>query len=420
MKLKKVFFSCTILFFLISLLFIANVKADTVFLKNGDIISGNLVTFGDGLCIFNTKYGSTIKIYTNEIINLYTKNEYEVLFVSGEKIKGRFTPNPEKKTVLASRKFGKLEIDPANISSLIKIFSTNESAVNEQGENQTFGKKEEKSPPLNFLTGSTVLLSPGIYEVEMGLMYKQSRLENSLTNIGYFQRSAYTARRLEAAITGRAGLYNRLEGWLTIRGTYSYVQDVSSNAYVRDTDSWDLGDISGGLQYLLFHESETFPAFSALISVNAPTGEKNYNDIVNRWKDPLDNGNGHWGLSLGLSFVKMTDPAILFGGFTYQHSLPSKIDGYDIDPRWNVNGYLGIGFALNEKLSLGGRFGWGYSTTMIVDGNKIHGSDSEPMDISFSASYRLNENWVTTPEVTYSLNDDAGTPSLSLKIARRF
>lgn len=371
----------------------------------------------DGFCVFNTQYGSAIKVDVKDINNLSTDNEYEITFISGEKIKGKLISKDTNKTVLISESFGNVEINPANISALVKIFPQREATSTTQN---TFGEKEEESPPLDFLTDSTVLLSPGVYELEMGLMYKQSRQENSLMNVGYFQRSAFLARKIELAITGRAGLYDRLECWLTTPGTYTYIQDVSTNDYVRETDSWDLGDISFGLQYLLIPESEDFPAISITTGVNAPTGKMSYRKVGNTWQDPLNNGSGHWGASFGLSFVRTVDPAILFGGIDYNHSFPNTIDGYDIDHRWTTVSYFGVGFALNEKLSVGTRFGWGYSTTMTVDGNNIHGSDSEPMDLSFSASYRFFENWVTTPQVTFALNDDAGTPAISLKLARRF
>ncbi|WP_321531054.1 hypothetical protein [uncultured Desulfuromonas sp.] len=64
-----------------------NTCADTIHLKNGDIISGQLATLDSGLCVFNTKYGSAITIQALKIAQRETDDEYEVSFSSGEKSK---------------------------------------------------------------------------------------------------------------------------------------------------------------------------------------------------------------------------------------------------------------------------------------------------------------------------------------------
>ncbi|WP_158090320.1 MULTISPECIES: hypothetical protein [unclassified Pseudomonas] len=57
---------------------------------------------------------------------------------------------------------------------------------------------------------------------------------------------------------------------------------------------------------------------------------------------------------------------------------------------------------------------------MKAEGQTIYGSDSEPVDLSFSASYNLDANWVVSPRLSYSLNDDAGPAALSVNLKRRF
>ncbi|WP_320173347.1 hypothetical protein [Maridesulfovibrio sp.] len=57
---------------------------------------------------------------------------------------------------------------------------------------------------------------------------------------------------------------------------------------------------------------------------------------------------------------------------------------------------------------------------MKADNVEIKGSETEPLDLSFSASYRIASNLTLTPELTYGLNDDAGAPLLSLRAAWKF
>ncbi len=67
-------------------------------------------------------------------------------------------------------------------------------------------------------------------------------------------------------------------------GHNTYIEDVSTNKYIRDTDALDVGDIG-----------------------------------------------------LGGSFTRTVDPAIIFGGIIYSQYFENNIDGYDIDPGWTIN-----------------------------------------------------------------------------------
>jgi len=121
-----------------------------------------------------------------------------------------------------------------------------------------------------------------------------------------------------------------------------------------------------------------------------------------------------------VAFVRSTDPAILFGGIGYQYAFANTIDGYRIKPGWVLKGYAGVGFALNERLSLGGRLAYAHSANLQADHQTIQGSDADPLELSLSASYRVNDDWVIAPEVTLGLNDDAGPAALSAHFKRRF
>ncbi len=379
-----------------------------------------MLTLDGGICVFNTSHKGTIQTTTKEIAALTTDDKYEITFTSGEKIKGKLYKDNNNNLSIDSDVFNKTKIDFQFISSMIKIITPKKELAAEKNQTKSFGKEEKQTPPLNFLADSTILLSPKTFELEIGIKYNNSHQSNPLTQIGYFQLSAFTARKLELTTTARVGLYDKLESWLSMPCNYTYIEDVSTNKYVRSTDSWDMGDISFGLQYLMLPENQNFPALSSIIRATAPTGKMHYRSIQNRWKDPLNNGNGHWILSYGLSFVRSLDPAILFCGISYQHPFAATIDNYKVTPGWSIFSYLGIGFALNERLSLGSRLGFAYNSEMTVDGDKIYGSGNEPIDLSFSASYRFAKSWVATPEVTFPLNKEAGTAAIAFKLSKKF
>ena len=120
------------------------------------------------------------------------------------------------------------------------------------------------------------------------------------------------------------------------------------------------------------------------------------------------------------SNVRTTDPAIIFGGVSYQYFFTDTIDGYQVQPGWVVNSYFGVGFALNEKLSLGSRLSYAYSSNMKADNETIYGSHSDPMNVSLNLSYRVSKDWVVSPQITFGLNDDSGPAALSMNIKRNF
>lgn len=394
--------------------------ADNLILKNGDRVSGWIISYSDGLCIFDTHYGSAIRVPTTEILSIGSDTPYSLLFASGEKVSGKLLLSADNWTLLESATFGTTPIEVSTIVSLTRLPPNNPTNPPAKPSDSHYGAQVESQPPLDFLIGSTVLLSPGEYEMDLGLAYKQSRIQYGLPQAGDFQRSSYSARQLELRSTWRAGLYRHLEGYLSVPLTYSHIQDVSSNAFVRKTDAWRLADIALGAQYQIVEENAQTPAIALSLDLNIPTGQKRYNDVFNRWKDPLNNGSGHWSLTPGVAFVRSTDPAILFGGIGYQYAFANTIDGYRIKPGWVLKGYAGVGFALNERLSLGGRLAYAHSAHLQADHQTIQGSDADPLELSLSASYRVNDDWVIAPEVTLGLNDDAGPAALSAHFKRRF
>ena len=247
--------------------------ADTLSLKDGDVFSGKIITYQDSICIFAKKHGATLRVNTTEIKSISTDDDVNLSFASGENANGRLIGDKEK-TALKSKTFGMAVIQVSDIQRITRSFAPISSSTKSTSPQQeeVYGEQEPKQPPLDFLIGSTVLLNPGQYEFDLGLAYKQTRETYSLPAAGYFQRSSYAAKQITFDATVRGGLSEGLEGWISAPVTYSYIEQVSTNDYVRDKDSWDLADISFGLQYQLIHESHEMPAISTTLSVRAPTG----------------------------------------------------------------------------------------------------------------------------------------------------
>lgn len=397
--------------------------ADSIHMKNGDVLSGRLVSYRDGFCVFSTNYDAAIRVRFEDILGITTDDVYQALFSNGDILSGRIVYSQDH-NFIESESLGKIQASVGSIKELTRVFSKQltkaDVGASVNGGDKVFGEEDEKHAPLDFLTGSTILLAPGKYEVDFGISHKNSHESYSLPVAGYFQRSSYSARQLVFGATLRAGIANNVEGWISVPFGYTNIEQVSTNEYVRQNESWNIGDISFGAGYQLSHETAKLPAISTTLAVSAPTGKKRYRDLTKNWLDPSDTGSGHWTVSPGVSFVRTTDPAILFGGVNFQYSAPRKIDGYRIKPGWGAGFYIGMGFALNEHLSFGTRISYSHQSRIEVDGQKIYGSDSDPVDISFSASYRLYDGLIATPQVTFGLNDDAGKTAMSIRLRKQF
>ncbi|WP_404416410.1 transporter [Marinospirillum sp.] len=402
--------------FFILILICSPLMADRLHLSNGDTFSGRLVSYQDEQGVFVLESGSTIRIDTSQISALETDKRYQVLFNSGDRLTGQLLIDSQGQTSLRTLN-QEVALELSQVTRLVRDFSQDKPT---EEADTSIGEERASQPPQDFLADSAVLLAPGRFELELGLNFKQSRESHSLMNVGYFERSSFSARMLEWQATASYGLGERWEVWLKAPFTYVHIEQVSTNKYVRDTDEWRLADVSLGSRYQWIRESAATPAISFNFSLTAPTGQKNYYEPQDTWQDPLSNGNGHWFASAGMAAVRTLDPVNLFGGLTYSHGLEETIDGYEVNPGWQLSGYFGLGFALNEKISLGQRFTYSYHSRIKADGVTVYGSDREPMSLSFSASYRLNPDWVITPQITFGLNEDGGTPTASLTGRRRF
>ena len=416
---KKI--SQALLFLLINIS--AYACADQLKTHKGDMFTGLLISFVDGICIFQSDYGATLKIPTSDIYGLDLQTSKEIHLTNGDRITGVIQHQGSQQLVSSSA-LGKIQLKMADVLRITPVVAENKEAANKavgKSEHvQSIGGNSQDTPPLDFLTGSTVMLASGKFELELGLSYKHSRTAYPLTSSGYFQQSAYTARSLTFDLAGRLGVGDGAEIWANIPLDYTYVQQVSTNQYVRDKQAVQVGDVSFGVDYLLTKENENTPALTFNLAASAPLGKNHYYPIQDMWMDPFSNGAGHWSISTGLSFVRTTDPAILFGGVSYRHFFPRRIDGYMIRPGDEFSGYFGVGFAINERLSVGTRLSHAYQANMVADGEKIYGSDKSPMDLSIFSSYRANKNWTITPQVTFGLNDDAGKPIVSIRGKRTF
>ena len=204
-----------------------------------------------------------------------------------------------------------------------------------------------------------------------------------------------------------------------------------------------LGDISFGLGYKLVEENADWPDVVWSLRVKAPTGRSPYgikliqsagNNNLSL-PDRLPTGNGVWGITTGLSFVKTVDPAVLFASVGYTHYLDGHFS--DISPTAGVtqpgdvrlgdswNWGAGIAFALNDKLSLG----LSYSQQIVgqarvrqqgSDWTSVVGSSANAANLNLGLTYAYSKRLSIIPNLSLGMTPDSPNYAFSVKFPYRF
>lgn len=198
------------------------------------------------------------------------------------------------------------------------------------------------------------------------------------------------------------------------------------------TDGYGLGDITLSSAYQLFPETQNRPDIVWNLSLKAPTGKDPYgvdNKIVedsngNQLEIPeeLPTGSGLWSMSTGLSFLKTTDPAILFAnvGYTYNFEKNFGSDTGDIKLGDSFNYGVGMAFAMNERMSLSMALSHRISMESEQNGRKIIGSDANAATFTTGVTYALSDRLSMLTSVGFGLTPDASDFSIGIKFPYRF
>ncbi len=218
----------------------------------------------------------------------------------------------------------------------------------------------------------------------------------------------------------------------------------SAAAIAQETTSGTgLGDVNLGANYKLFGERGWRPDGVLNVSVTAPTGREPYgipwlilerdDDDFIRFAVPEEQptGNGLWQANVGMSFVKTTDPAIVFGNIGYTRSFTGSFGDLDNSPDTINPGKVrlgdaysfgaGVAFAFNERTSfsmsvsarLAGRARMKYQG---AEWTKVIGSDANAAMFNLGVTHALTQRTTLVGMLGIGLTPDAPDFSLSFKV----
>jgi hypothetical protein len=281
-----------------------------------------------------------------------------------------------------------------------------------QGEDNSerFGQEPEAETARDVsLRERTVLLGAGETAFEVGLTYnRQDRNVLSVQAFPFAQGAAAVPvvgnlRQdvFAGSVTGRYGVINDLE----LVGSLSYLSSTVETApsITSNRSSGNrLGDLYLSTRYAPVHEGASWP--SVIVSADG--------------RIPTDDA-GSYAVGGGISFVKSIDPAAVFAGFGYTHAFDPDSSLEVIEtPTDILTATLGLAFAMNDQLSVGGSVTGSFNIGNGGDGNTP--SLGEAYAMRFHVTWLLTEGIFLEPSVSFRLNGPGDHVTFGLSMPLSF
>ena len=260
------------------------------------------------------------------------------------------------------------------------------------------------------------------------------------------QQTNYTIAQLDAAygVTDRLQLEATIPGFLS-SGTFTSVgANEAGEVPAEDRISTDaLGDIQLGDFYQISRETARTPSIVLSDHISIPTGRAPYGiklltDASNSslmYPGSFPTGSGVFGIQVGASFVKTTDPAIWFGGVNYyingRHhfndlsSTPGDVTPGNAQPGNSFEFSLGTAFALNDAASLSFSFTDTISNAIVLqpDGSppsSVVGSNTNAAVLGVGTGFAISPTTSVMTQLGVGLTQDAPNFQLSVRVPHRF
>ena len=313
-------------------------------------------------------------------------------------------------------------------------------AAAEESQRQERADAAQVPPPQPELPG--VLTRKGALVIEPGIEYSHTDV-NQFSFGGVAILDTVLVGAIEAkqanrdAVTGtlglRLGITNRLEGELRI--PYMYRDDSSTNTFVNSgntsqsislTDN-GLGDIEGAVHYQFNDGIGKWPVFVGNFRVKSNTGTSPYDVDRNNLgvEEELATGSGFWGFEPSLTVIAPSDPAVFYGNIGYLWNKSADINKQigsryvrDVDPGDAIRLGVGMGLALNEKVSFS--IGYQHDWIMKTETNFSDGSVDSPSlsvgSMTFGVNWQMSDAAALNVSVAVGVTEDAPDVRLMARV----
>jgi hypothetical protein len=185
-------------------------------------------------------------------------------------------------------------------------------------------------------------------------------------------------------------------------------------------DDHGIGDIGGTLSYHAIRSRGSVPDITLNFRFKSRTGRDSFKldkeSLAGReFPAELPTGTGFYGLSGGLTMVKVSDPVVFYGSLAYAWNLKRDVDEIgEIKPGNSVEYNLGMATALNEKTSLSFSFQNAFTESTTLAGFEVTDSKLISASLSLGVNYRISTSYSLFGVINVGLTDD--TPDFQVQI----
>jgi hypothetical protein len=285
------------------------------------------------------------------------------------------------------------------------------------GEPQTFGQKPV-SNSLQFLRTEAVLLDPGAWQFDTGFAYTHfnedlpvAEVDDMGTVVGVLQ-ARIRDRLVYTPLAFRYGWSTNVQLFGVLPTGFSNTQ-ISTIGASEAINSGGIGDLTAGASFHLLKSQEQLPDVIATLSCTAPTGD--FNAPVFGVIPGTALGQGFWAFSAQLLFVNRYDPIIAFYGVGFRHLFEREFDDFLFSPGEQLNYQFGVGFAVNDRVTLSATFQGFYISNTLLDRTALEGTNVEPMSLRFAATIARNER-IIEPFAQIGMTDSAPAASFGITV----
>lgn len=265
------------------------------------------------------------------------------------------------------------------------------------GSESVSGAESLGSEPENvgilFLRTQTVLLKPRQWQFDTGLSYTIAESDFPVAVVDGFgtvtgvTEGRIRQRLLMVPFEARYGLTRRIQLFLAAPVGYSNTE-TAYGGVDNYLDTGGIGDVSFGLSAQLIPGTSCRPELVGTFGVTSPTGDASLATTLLTPEAAL--GEGFWGFTGNLLWVRNYDPVVVFYGVGANFRLDAEFSGIQVDPGERFLYQFGVGFAVNRHLTLSGALLGSYWVEDRWDGVRVAGGIREPLRFRIAATIGKN------------------------------
>lgn len=311
---------------------------------------------------------------------------------------------------------------------------------------QPIGRAPEDTR-LNFLRTATVLLQPGQMQFDYGVRYvfRDFSAADLLFPFTRRNRQLYSPFAVRYGLAPRVQLYANLPLGFAIgeRNDLATAGGPVGGVFVpgilgddSHTGIFGLADTSAGVTYLIQKGQCDEPDIIGSLGFVAPTGHHAFEDIADplRAKPTPISGSGFWAVNTNVTFIKTYDPAVIYGSLGYTHLFARRfgnaLNGAFVIPGESFSYGLGLGFAINDRITLSSSFSGTVQTQTSIDlvrtlpgvgtQQTFTGVHVETMQIRHALTCTVSPCQIVEPFVIFGLTRDTPEADLGVTCTRTY